>query len=124
MWRTILERGGSKEKPKYDVGDWPCKCEKCPEPLRARHGCGWDLALRGKGQPIHPENRDERFETCPQWLARQPFVCSVYEMLGDYKAGRLGNVRDLPRDLLEYLRAAAAELETWTRIQQQRMSDG
>lgn len=124
MWRTALVRVGSQEKPKYEPRDWPCRCEECPEPQRARYGCGWDESLRGKGTPVHPDDKSEHFETCPQWLARQPAVCSVYELLGDYKDGRLGDSRDLPRALLECLRAAAAELETWQRVQSARVTDG
>lgn len=92
--------------------------------MRARYGCGWDDAARGRGSAVHPDDKNERFETCPQWLARQPFVASVYELLGDYREGRLGDARDLPRPLLEYLRMANAETEVWLRVQQAKVTDG
>lgn len=92
--------------------------------MRARHGCGWDDSLRGRGETLHPDDKDEKIDTCPQWLARQPFVSSVYEYLGDYRDGRLGNVRELPHVLLECLRAASAELEVSMRVQQAKVMDG
>ena len=73
---------------------------------------------------MHPDDKHEKIDTCPQWLARQPFVASVYEYLGDYRDGRLGDVRLLPRALLECLRAANAELEVSMRVQQQKVMDG
>lgn len=123
MWRTFIAKAGSQEKPKYESRDWPCRCEQCPESNRARYGCGWDDALRGHGTPVHADDKEERIETCPQWLAQQPLVVSVYELLADYREGRIGDVRELPRPLLEYLRAASAELEVWTRVQQDRMTN-
>ncbi len=124
MWRTTLVKVGSQEKPKYEARDWPCTCERCPDAQRERYGCGWSDATRGKGLAVHADNKDELLDTCPQWYARQPLVASVYDLLGDYRDGRLGDVRDLPADLLTYLRAASAELEVWTRIQQGRVMDG
>lgn len=66
----------------------------------------------------------EAMPTCPQWLAVQPFVCSVFVLLGDYSEGRIGDVRDLPADLLVYLRAAAGEVEAWKGKTQERLTDG
>ena len=51
-------------------------------------------------------------------------MSSVYEYLGDYREGRLGNVRELPHVLLECLRAASAELEVAIRVQNAKVMDG
>lgn len=121
MWRTCLVNDGDEERPDWQQRDWPHSCDACPEEQRERYGCGWDDRTRGHG-------RAEILggvvcETCPQWCALQPAVASVYELLGDYREGRLGPVQELPRALLEYLRFASAELESWLRVQQQIVVD-
>lgn len=119
MWRTCLVNRGDEKNADWQTDDWPHKCCECPDESRARYGCGWDERHRGKGEAQIVGGI--KCETCPQYLAAQPFICSVYEYLSDYRDGRLGPVRELPHALLEYLRAANAELETWLQTQQKMM---
>lgn len=120
----MIVNEGSKEKSKFASREYPYSCEACPddECIKARHGCGWDDRWRGKGVVVNING--EIMPTCPQWLGRQPFVDSVFCLLQDYCDGRLGDVRDLPADLLAYLRMAANELEAWKGAQQSRLIDG
>jgi hypothetical protein len=120
MWRTTSLGTGSKEKRKWIYTEWPCKCEECSEPIQERHGCGWRDGFKGRGT-VRLATTGEEVKDCPQWLARQPFICSVYEHLSDYKEGRLGNSLDLPSAFLDYLKAANGESIEWVRLQQEKM---
>ena len=78
-------------------------------------GAGWP----GQGVPHKrgaPERRHkvEPWErTCPVYFLRSPFVQSILSLLPDFEANRLGPIWDLPASLVEYLRLAHDERESW-----------
>lgn len=47
--------------------------------------------------------------TCPEYLARQPVIASVWNDLQDYKRGALGPVQDIQAPHLTLLRVLEAE---------------
>lgn len=119
IWRTCVVDRGTKEQPDWQSDDWPCKCCDCCDEYRERYGCGYDKRYEGNGAVEIVGGI--KCTTCPQYLANQPFVASVYEYLADYREGRLGSVREMPHALLQYLRVASAELDSWLQAQQRVM---
>jgi hypothetical protein len=114
----------------HEVKPWgPGPCSDCQQRDSVDNyqtwGCGWrekyasnasvqfvrgaaDAALRDKDTPCPAEGR-----TCPWFYRVQPFVQSIFSLVGDWDEGRLGAIWDLPAHLVDYLRVASAEFKTW-----------
>jgi hypothetical protein len=106
-----------------DLPPGPCSaCLKDNDAgIFAEHGCGWDEKYRGKGTVARTrgaanikrgEDMPPEGKTCPWFFRAQPFVGSIYEMIADYEAGRLGPIWDIPAHLVDYLRYASDEFDT------------
>lgn len=87
---------------------------------KARFGCGFDARTLGAGT-AKLASTNEIIPTCPQFLARSPFVISVLNYLDDFKNNRLGDVWELPNALYQYLQIAGSELSTWESAQNERV---
>jgi hypothetical protein len=69
-------------------------------------GCGFD-GFEGQGEP-HEKFSDVR--TCPHFLARSPYVSSIWEYLTPFRNGGL-DVFDLPHPLFSALVILDSELK-------------
>ena len=113
----------------------PPGCDNCEEGHRIRNGCGCSYGHPWTAEAGGESHEGEHFRdygqgdaggaterpwsrTCPTWFFCSPFVQSVLAELPDYEAGRMGRVQELPCDLVEYLRIASAEKESWLAFQQ------
>ena len=96
------------------ITEWPHKCEECNEHDEKLFGCGYS-GKDGLGDLGFDDDRITGIaaRTCPQFYARQPMVISIMNMVGDYRRGALGDVRDLGNATLSYLQVADAELNRW-----------
>lgn len=86
---------------------------------RERFGCGFE-SFEGKGTQLLDATK-ETISTCPQYLARLPFVASCYEFISDFRDGRLANIFELPNAMYCYLSIISSEMELWQRTQNERL---
>lgn len=76
--------------------------------MRPLLGCGFH-GFEDRGEAA--VERYPEVKTCPQYLARTPFVASVWQYLTAFRVGGLGNAMDLPHGLFVALTLLDSELK-------------
>lgn len=64
-------------------------------------------------KPIPKHEVSDVDRTCPQYLARSPFIRHIWAEYRDFKSGRLGNVLDMASPHRIYLLTLENEYDRW-----------